>query len=422
MASAAAIQSGAGLRAGASQISAPRNAARASIAHPQMMRQAPSLRSTQSAFSGSSKALRVSRPKESISTAAIPIAKVELPFSIGKKKDNKKTVILTGSSSGLGLNTMRTLMSMGDYHVICGVRDTEKMKVLAESEGFDPSSYTILPLELKSFESVREFVKLFRKTKRTLDVLCCNAAIYLPNQPEPTFGTEGYEESLTVNHLSHFLLANLMIPDLKKSKDPRCIIVGSITGNTNTVGGGAVKPFADLGNMSGLENKSVMVDGKDYDGAKAYKDAKLMNMMTSLELHRRFHDETGIVFNTMYPGCIVETALFRQKNAWFRNYFFPFLMKYITGGYVSMPEAGDRLAEVITSPKCNESGVYWSWNGGARTTGVYNPLKGEVQGAGGAGGELFKNMPSQEVRNERKGKKMWELSERAVGLKSKSYA
>mmetsp|Transcript_4523 Transcript_4523/g.8218 ORF Transcript_4523/g.8218 Transcript_4523/m.8218 type:complete len:416 (-) Transcript_4523:227-1474(-) len=336
-------------------------------------------------------------------------------FGRGEKKPKRKTVILTGASSGLGLATLRSLMDTDEWHVICGVRDPEKMQSIIDEEGYPRDSYTIIPLELKSLDSVKAFVKKFRGTGRTLDVLCCNAAIYLPNQPKPSFGDYGYEESLSVNHLSHFLLCNLMIQDLKKSKEPRCIIVGSITGNTNTVGGGAVRPFADLGSMKGLETKSVMVDGKDYDGAKAYKDSKLANMMTVLELHRRYNESTGIVFSSLYPGCIAETALFRQKRGWFRT-IFPLFMKYVTGGYVSEEEAGDRLAEVITSPKCNKSGVYWSWNGGARTTGVYNPVKKEVQGAGGSGGELFENMPSAEVRNERKGKKLWELSQKAVGL------
>ena len=44
-----------------------------------------------------------------------------------------------------------------------------------------------------------------------------------------------------------------------------------------------------------------MVDGGNFDGAKAYKDAKALNMMTVTELHRRFHDESGITFSSMYP-------------------------------------------------------------------------------------------------------------------------
>lgn len=62
-----------------------------------------------------------------------------------------------------------------------------------------------------------------------------------------------------------------------------------------------------------------MADSKPFFGAKAYKDSKVCNMMTVSELHRRYHDSTGISFSSMYPGCIAETALFREKRSWFRK-------------------------------------------------------------------------------------------------------
>ena len=68
-------------------------------------------------------------------------------------------------------------------------------------------------------------------------------------------------------------------------------------------------------------------------------------MMTVNELHKRFHSSTGVVFNSMYPGCIATTNLFREKRGWFRT-LFPLFMKYVTGGFVSEEEAGDRLAQV----------------------------------------------------------------------------
>ena len=47
-----------------------------------------------------------------------------------------------------------------------------------------------------------------------------------------------------------------------------------------------------------------MIDGGKFNGAKAYKDAKMCNMMTVNELHRRYHESTGITFSSLYPGCI----------------------------------------------------------------------------------------------------------------------
>lgn len=140
-------------------------------------------------------------------------------------------------------------------------------------------------------------------------------------------------------------------------------------------------------------------------------------MMTVAELNRRYHKDTGIVFSSMYPGCIAETALFREKRSWFRK-LFPLFMKYVTGGYVGEEEAGQRLAQVISDPRCSKSGVYWSWNGGAQSVGRWSP-DGKPRGAGGSGGEIFENQQSDAVRNPVVAKKVWDYSKKAVGLSDK---
>jgi len=278
-----------------------------------------------------------------------------------------------------------------------------------------------MKLELASLQSVKDFVEnvKFYLPARPINHLICNAAVYRPTDPEPAFTDDGYEMSMGVNHLGHFLLVNLLLPDLKKAKNSRVCIVGSITGNSNTIGGGFVYPRAEIGELEGLKQgpNAEMVDGGSFDGAKAYKDAKALNMMTVTELHRRFHDETGITFSSMYPGCIAETALFREKRDWFRK-IFPLFMKYVTGGYVSEVEAGERLAQVIYDPQCTKSGVYWSWNGNAQQVGLANRVqdketgewKVQVQGAGGSGGEIFENEFSGMIKDERRARLAWDYS------------
>jgi len=160
-----------------------------------------------------------------------------------------------------------------------------------------------------------------------------------------------------------------------------------------------------------------MADGKPFFGAKAYKDAKVCNMMTVSELHRRYHDSTGISFSSMYPGCIAETALFREKRPWFRKAF-PWFMKYVTGGYVGMEEAGVRLAQVVDAPECAKSDVYWSWNGGAQQVGRWSE-DGKPKGAGGSGGEIFENTQSDAVKDRVVASKMWDLSETACLMSAK---
>jgi len=337
-----------------------------------------------------------------------------------KAAGNRKLVVITGTSSGLGLTCVQALLARPeeDYYVIAGVRDPEKMNQAAADAGIPSSSYAAVELQLASLSSVKDFATELRKVlgRRGLDRLVCNAAVYLPTDPKPRFTDDGYEMSVQVNHLGHFLLLQLLLPQLKKASQPRVCIVGSVTGNKNTVAGSLVKPIADVGELAGLAAapstiaatgvSPVMVDGaRTFDGAKAYKDAKALNMMTVLEAHRRLHDSTGIVFNSMYPGCIATTNLFREKREWFRYFFFPTLMKAI-GSYVTQKEAGERLSQVITDDETDKSGVYWSWNGDAKYMGVGN--------AGGSGGELFENDFSGMVKDERLGRLAWEYSMDAV--------
>jgi protochlorophyllide reductase len=57
----------------------------------------------------------------------------------------------------------------------------------------------------------------------------------------------------------------------------------------------------------------AMIDGYSFNGAKAYKDSKLAIMMFTNALHERYHRATGIAFSSIYPGCIAESPLFREK-------------------------------------------------------------------------------------------------------------
>ena len=341
------------------------------------------------------------------------------PVLGGLKLGTRRLVVLTGASSGLGLWTAKALCDAGDYYVVCAVRDPAKMDAKAKEIGISKNDYVAMKLELASLQSVRDFVdnlKLFLPA-RPLTHLICNAAVYRPTDPKPAWTDDGYEMSVGVNHLGHFLLVQLLLPQLQRAKGARCCIVGSITGNSNTIGGGMVYPRADIGELKGLQAPGFeMVDGKSFDGAKAYKDAKALNMMTVTELHRRFHDSTGVTFSSMYPGCIAETNLFREKREWFRT-IFPLFMKYVTGGYVSEKEAGQRLAQVIYDPVCEKSGVYWSWNGNAQQVGLANRRQDEsgkynweLSGAGGAGGDIFENEFSGMITDQRRAKLAYDYS------------
>ena len=93
-----------------------------------------------------------------------------------------------------------------------------------------------------------------------------------------------------------------------------------------------IPPQADLGALAGLQAgfqyPNVMIDGGEFVGAKAYKDAKVCNMLTMREFARRY-ESTGVVFSSLYPGCIAETALFRNHVKAFQ-FLFPAFQKNIT--------------------------------------------------------------------------------------------
>ncbi len=312
-------------------------------------------------------------------------------------------VVITGASSGVGLYAAKAMAKRG-WHVVMACRDLAKAKTAAEGVGMSPNDYSIMHIDLGSLESVRKFVADFRASGKSLDALVCNAAVYLPLLKEPARSPEGYELSVATNHFGHFLLCHLMLEDLKASSAPdrRLITLGTVTANSKELGGKIPIPApADLGNLEGLaagfKAPISMIDGKPFKAGKAYKDSKLCNMMMSRELHRRYHDSTGIIFNTLYPGCVADTPLFRNAPPLFQK-IFPWFQKNITGGYVTQELSGERVAQVVVDPEFQQSGVHWSWG---------NRQK--------AGRQSFVQELSEKASDE-KAVLMWDLSAKLLGL------
>jgi len=365
-------------------------------------------------------------PKIMSESEKTTLAKTEERFG------DKKLVVITGCSSGLGRETVKNLLATGDYHVVGAVRDIDKMEAVAEMDEFDMDRFHIMDLELNSFDSVHQFCADLEEYKlaKPIDRLICNAGVYQPSLGEAKWSMDGHEQTMQINFLSHFLLVSKLLDGMRAAPDPRVIMVGSVTGNDNTVGGGGVYPIADLkqldGFKKGFDNPVAMADGYGFIGAKAYKDSKLALMMTSNFLHAKFHRSHGVAFSSIYPGCIAETPLFREKRAWFRKYF-PIFMKYITGGFVSVDEAGQRLFQVAHDPRCETSGVYWSWNGGPREGRGAAALEkgGQISGGGGAGGgwdSIYVNDQSDKVNDLELGVALFQTATQITGAKWPSTA
>jgi protochlorophyllide reductase len=316
-------------------------------------------------------------------------------------------VIITGASSGVGLWAAKSLADRG-WLVIMACRDLAKAERAATETGIPAAKRRILHIDLGDQASVRKFADEFHGLGLPLDALLLNAAVYLPRLEAPMRSPEGYEISVATNYFGHFLLAHLLIEDLKKAKGrlaspPRLITLGTVTANSEEFGGKIPIPApADLGDLAGLEAgfkaPIAMIDGKPFKPGKAYKDSKLACMIMSREFQKRWGD-TGIVFNTLYPGCVAETPLFRHTPPAFQK-IFPWFQKNITKGYVSQPLAGERTAQVIADPAfASQSGVHWSWGNRQK--------EGRMPFA-----QPLSARATAEARNER----LWDLTMKAVGL------
>lgn len=313
-----------------------------------------------------------------------------------------RTCIITGASSGVGLWAAKALADRG-WHVVMACRDLARAEEAAAMTGIASGSRTLLHIDLGDLESVRCFVDAFRALGRPLDALVCNAAVYLPRLKSPMRSPQGYEISVATNYFGHFLLANLLLPDLQAGATKRLVTLGTVTANSEEFGGKVPIPApADLGQLAGLEagfrDPVAMIDGKPFKPGKAYKDSKLACMIMSRELHRRFHDETGIIFSTLYPGCVADTPLFRHAPALFRK-IFPWFQKNVTKGYVSQPLAGERVAQVVADPGFTQSGVHWSWGNRQRQ-----------------GREAFSQPLSARGTDAGRNARLWELTAELTGL------
>ena len=315
------------------------------------------------------------------------------------------TVLITGTTSGVGLNATRALVQQG-WTVITANRSPQRAAAAADAFDLPSERLKHVLMDLGDLDSVRQAVD---GLPGQIDALVCNAAVYKPKLKRPERSPQGYEISMATNHFGHFLLVQLLMGRLRSSSHPsrRVVILGTVTANSKELGGKIPIPApADLGDLSGFEagfkEPVSMASGKSFKPGKAYKDSKLCNMITTQELHRRFSGETGISFTSLYPGCVADTPLFRNTPRAFRK-IFPWFQKNITGGYVSQRLAGERVAQVVSDPDFAESGVHWSWG---------NRQKKD--------GQQFSQELSDKVTDSQTANRVWELSMALVGLSASS--
>jgi len=316
--------------------------------------------------------------------------------------------IITGASSGVGLYAAKALLAR-HWRLILAVRDPQKMELTAKAHQFDSSQYEIWQLDLGNLDSVKAFVQRFNESGQKLNALLCNAATYLPLLKEPARSPQGFEISVATNYFGHYVLSRMLLDKLiqtaKHHEHARLITLGTVTANSEEFGGKVPIPApADIGALEGLmagfKAPIAMINGKPFKPGKAYKDSKLCNMVMNRELQKRYHASTGVIFNTLYPGCVAETALFRDTPPLFQK-IFPWFQKNITKGYVSQELAGERVAQVVADPRFTQSGVHWSW--GNRNSAIREPFAQEL---------------SMKAKSEKLSNDLWEITAKLVGMPS----
>ncbi|NDJ84268.1 MAG: SDR family oxidoreductase [Chloroflexi bacterium] len=196
---------------------------------------------------------------------------------------NGKICMVTGANAGIGQAVARGLAAVGATVVMVArnrQRGEEALDQLKVETGND--AVHLLLADLSSQQSIREMVTNFKALFSRLDVLINNAGT-IPSQRMTT--VDGLEMQFAVNHLSYFLLTNLLLDTLKRSAPSRIINV------TSQAHQGATIHFDDLQTE------------QNYTPSRVYARTKLANVLFTYELARRL-EGTGVTVNCLHPGVI----------------------------------------------------------------------------------------------------------------------
>jgi NAD(P)-dependent dehydrogenase (short-subunit alcohol dehydrogenase family) len=272
--------------------------------------------------------------------------------------------LVTGATAGIGQVTAQALAQQGATVIAIG-RDAEKAaRTVAhiQRETSNPNVQWLLA-DLSVQAQVRRLAREFKERYARLDVLINNAgAIFFRRQ----LSADGIEMSLTVNHLSAFLLTHLLLETLRASAPARVVNVASTSHR------GARIDFEDL------EGE------RKYRGMRAYGQSKLAMILFTYELARRL-EGTGVTVNALHPGFVATNI--GQNNSRLIKLVSP-LLKLIA----RRPEEGAQTSiHLATSP--------------------------EVEGVTGKYFVDNKAVPSDPASyDEEVAKRLWEISAAMTGL------
>jgi NAD(P)-dependent dehydrogenase (short-subunit alcohol dehydrogenase family) len=276
-----------------------------------------------------------------------------------------RVCVVTGATRGIGRAVAEGLAQRGATVVLIARRPEEGAKVAQEIAARSLVPPVVVTADLSSQQSVRKAAGELGRLYPRLHVLINNAGVFTRRR-EVT--VDGVELQFAVNHLAYFLLANLLLDQLRAGSPSRIINVAS------AAHAGAHLDFEDLqGHQS-------------YDGNRAYSQSKLANILFTYELARRLVG-SGITVNCLHPGVIGTRLLADYMGL-------PLAGRALASTFGAKPERGaETIIYLATSPEAED------------VTGRYFENKRPVRS-------------SRESYDEATARRLWEISAGMTGLTS----
>jgi len=210
----------------------------------------------------------------------------------------KLICMVTGATDGIGKAVAKAIAQRGDTLLIVG-RDSNKTEtVLKEIVDFSSNAdveYFIA--DLSSQKQVRALSGLVQSKYPKLDVLVNNAGSVFMSRRE---SEDGIEMTFALNHLSYFLLSNLLLPLLKESTGGKIINVSSSA---------HVRSYLNFLDLQFNSNYNVI---------RAYGRSKLANLLLTYQMAKNLR-ETVVTVNAVHPGVVSTNLLNSNNKSWFAS-------------------------------------------------------------------------------------------------------
>ena len=204
-----------------------------------------------------------------------------------------RTIVVTGANTGIGEPTASALASAGARVVFaCRRRATGEAAVARARAAHPGCRAEFAELDLASFASIARFAQ--RLQAERIDALICNAGLWLMTWAETE---EGFERTVGVCHIGHFLLARWLMPRLLASGTPRIVMVSSVSHRS----------------PAQLDFDRLPMTRASFGGMAAYGQAKLCNVLMAKALQSRYGSR-GLTACALHPGTLVTTDIGRSSR------------------------------------------------------------------------------------------------------------